>query len=102
MADGNVRLERRETGRTHTVTGQGVDLLRDPDGNPEAEYVLLATIDGVDVVLSRWAAGTIEIRVAAAQAAADAEAEQQRQSDAQTAGQSTTQTTGQTGQTAGQ
>lgn len=57
---------KRETGRTHTVTGQGVQPILDADGNVETEYVLSATIDGQEVVLQRFGGGIIDSAVDAA------------------------------------
>lgn len=43
------------TGRQHGVGGgASFDLIRDDDGNPEVEYALVASIDGVNVPLQSW------------------------------------------------
>jgi len=63
-----LKLVKRETGQTHYVDGGSrVDLVRHAEtGEPEQEYALLATIDGVDVKLSSWNAGPIDVRARAA------------------------------------
>ena len=66
-----MRLVKRETGETHWNTAKGVwELVTHGEtGEPVAEYVLLAAIDGVDVPLARYNAGRIETIVRAQQQA---------------------------------
>lgn len=60
---------KQETGRTHTVVTNGVQstvpIVHGETGEPEAEYVLAATIDGVEVPLATYNAGRIETIVSA-------------------------------------
>jgi hypothetical protein len=53
-------LVKRETGRQHTVTGQGMQTITDADGNPETEYQLVATVDGEEIKLAGYNTGTVE------------------------------------------
>lgn len=64
-----LRFIKRETGRTHTIDGGSttVPIVHGETGEPEAEYVLLATIDGADIPLASYNAGRIETQVKAAQ-----------------------------------
>lgn len=87
---GSLSFERVETGRTHTVTGAGVQQITDADGNPEAEYVLYADIDGAKVRLQAWPAGAID---QAAQRARDAQEQESAQAPAGAAAQQTAPTT---------
>ena len=56
-----------ETGRTHTVVTNGVQqtvpLTHGETGEPESEYVLYATISGVDVPLATYNSGRIDTLV---------------------------------------
>jgi hypothetical protein len=66
---------KRETGRTHTVDGgaRTVPIVHGETGEPETEYALLATIDGVQVPLASYNSGRIETIVAAGKAAQQSE-----------------------------
>jgi hypothetical protein len=65
------QIVKRETGATHYVDGGArTDLVRHAEtGEPEQEYALVATIDGVQVTLQSWNAGRIETVVKSGQAA---------------------------------
>jgi len=67
-------LVKRETGATHYVDGGArTDVVRHGEtGEPEQEYALLATIDGVEVPLQTWNAGRIDTVVAAGKRAQSA------------------------------
>lgn len=62
-----IRLVKQETGETHWNVAKGVyELIRHAEtGEPTSEYRLLATIDGVDVVLQAYNAGGVETLVRA-------------------------------------
>lgn len=64
-----VRLVRRETGARHFVTASGTweTITHGETGEPESEYVLLATVGGVDVPLAAYNAGRLETIVQAQQ-----------------------------------
>jgi len=57
-----IRLIKQETGETHWNVAKGVweTITHGETGEPNAEYVLLATINGVDVPLQTYNAGGIE------------------------------------------
>jgi len=57
-----LRLVKRPTGDVHWNTARGVweTITHAETGEPSAEYVLLATIDGVDVPLASYNAGRLE------------------------------------------
>ena len=66
-----IRLVRRETGEMHWSVANGLweKVAHAETGEPNAEYVLLATIDGVDVKIGAYNAGRIETIVRAQQQA---------------------------------
>src|SRR5690348_854908 len=66
-----LRLVRRETGETHwnVAEGRWEKVTHAETGEPNAEYALLATIDGVDVKLAAYNAGRIETVVRSQQQA---------------------------------
>lgn len=66
-----IRLVRRETGETHWSVANGLweKVAHAETGEPNAEYVLLATIDGVDVKLGAYNAGRVETIIRAQQQA---------------------------------
>jgi len=66
-----IRLVKQETGETHWNVAKGVwePVVHGETGEPSAEYVLLATIDGVDVKIGAYNAGRIETIVHAQQQA---------------------------------
>jgi len=70
-----IRLVKRETGATHYVDGGArVDLVRHGEtGEPESEYAVVGTIDGVDVTLWSGNAGRIDTIVSAQQKAQQAQ-----------------------------
>lgn len=50
-----------DTGREHGVDGGArFDLIRDEQGNPETEYALVATIDGVNVPLQTFSRSALD------------------------------------------
>ena len=67
-------LVKRETGATHYVDGGArTDLVRHAEtGEPEQEYALVATIDGVQVPLVTWNAGRLDTIVQAGKRAQSA------------------------------
>src|SRR5690242_10658501 len=71
-------LVKRETGATHYVDGGArTDLVRHGEtGEPEQEYALVATIDGVQVTLQSWNAGRIDTVVRSGQQAQQAQTQQ--------------------------
>lgn len=75
LADGTVGFELRETGATHTVTGQGVVPIVNEDGSPDSEYVLYAVVNGQKVVLESYSPGRIAIIARVEQARQDAAAQ---------------------------
>lgn len=62
---------KRETGRTHTIDGGSttVPITHGETGEPESEYVLLATVDGVQIPLATYNSGRIATQVKAGQQA---------------------------------
>ena len=58
----DIRLVKRPTGDVHWNTAKGVweTITHAETGEPNSEYALLATIDGVDVPLATYNAGGIE------------------------------------------
>jgi len=66
-----IRLVKQETGETHwnVAAGRMETITHGDTGEPNAEYVLLATIDGVDVKLGAYNAGRVETIVRAQQQA---------------------------------
>ena len=60
-----IRFTKRETGETHWNVGKGVyePIVHGETGEPNSEYVLLATIDGVDVPIASYNAGRLETLV---------------------------------------
>lgn len=67
-----LRLVKRETGALHNVTGVGlVPVTHAETGEPETEYALVATIDGVDVTLASYNSGRIETIVHSQQQASE-------------------------------
>lgn len=64
-----LQFVKRETGRTHTIDGGAttVPIVHGETGEPETEYVLLATVGGVDIPLATYNSGRIEVQVKAAQ-----------------------------------
>lgn len=62
-----IGFRKAETGRTHTVVTNGVQqtvpLTHGETGEPETEYVLYATIGGVDVPLATYNSGRIDTLV---------------------------------------
>ena len=57
-----IRLVKRETGDVHWNVAKGIweTITHGETGEPNSEYALLATIDGVDVTLGSYNAGGIE------------------------------------------
>lgn len=66
-----IRLVKRLTGDVHWNTARGVweTITHAETGEPNSEYALLATIDGVDVTLQTFNAGGIETIVRSQQQA---------------------------------
>lgn len=66
-----IRLIKRETGETHWNVASGLweKVAHADTGEPNAEYVLLATIDGVDVPIAAYNAGRLETIVRSQQQA---------------------------------
>lgn len=66
----DVRLVKRETGSRHFVTASGTweTITHGETGEPEHEYVLLASIDGVDVPLASYNSGRLETVLASERA----------------------------------
>src|SRR5690348_11561592 len=66
-----IRLVKRETGETHWNVANGVweTITHAETGEPNSEYLLLATIDGVDVPIGSYNAGRVETIVRAQQQA---------------------------------
>ena len=60
---------KRETGRTHTIDGgqTTVPITHGETGEPESEYALIATIDGVEITLASYNSGRIDTQVKAGQ-----------------------------------
>ena len=70
-----VRLIKRETGDVHwdVASGSWQTITHAETGEPNAEYVLLATIDGADVPLASYNAGRLETVVKSQQSQQAAE-----------------------------
>ena len=66
-----IRLVKRLTGDTHWNTAKGIyeTVVHGETGEPNSEYALLATIDGVDVTLATFNSGGVETIVRAAKQA---------------------------------
>ena len=66
-----IRLVKRLTGDVHWNVAAGIweTITHAETGEPNAEYALLATIDGVDVTLETFNAGGVETIIRAAQQA---------------------------------
>lgn len=66
-----IRLVKRPTGDTHWNVAKGIyeTVVHGETGEPMQEYVLLATIDGVDVPLVTFNAGGLETIVRSAKQA---------------------------------
>jgi len=66
-----IRLVKQETGDVHWNVAKGVweKITHAETGEPNAEYVLLATIDGADIPLASYNAGRIETVVRSQQQA---------------------------------
>ena len=66
-----LRFIKRETGETHWNVGKGIwePVVHGETGEPNSEYVLLATVDGVDVPIASYNAGRLETIVKSQQAA---------------------------------
>jgi hypothetical protein len=62
-----IRLVKKETGQTHWNVAKGVweTVTHGETGEPDSQYVLLGTIDGVDVKLGAWNSGPVETLVKA-------------------------------------
>ena len=73
-----LRLVKRETGERHwnVAEGRWEAVTHAETGEPDSEYALLATIDGVDVKLAGYNAGRIETVVRSQQ-----QAQQQQQTE---------------------
>jgi len=69
----DLRFVKRETGETHfnTATGSYEKITHAETGEPNAEYLLIASIDGVDVPLAHYNAGRVETIVRSQQQAED-------------------------------
>ena len=67
-----IRLVKQETGDTHWNVAKGIyePVTHAETGEPNAEYRLLATIDGVDVTLASFNAGGVETIVRSQKTAA--------------------------------
>lgn len=63
-----LKFVKRETGRTHTIEGgaRTVPIVHGETGEPEAEYALLASIEGVEIALASYNAGRLETQILAA------------------------------------
>lgn len=70
-----IRLVKRLTGETHWNVAKGIyePVVHGETGEPNAEYVLLATIDGVDVPIGAYNAGRVETVVKSLKQAAAAD-----------------------------
>jgi hypothetical protein len=68
-----IRLVKRPTGDTHWNTALGIyePVVHAETGEPNSEYVVLATIDGVDVPFLTANAGGVETLVRAGKQAAE-------------------------------
>lgn len=66
-----IRLVKRPTGDTHWNVAKGIyeTVVHGETGEPTQEYVLLATIDGVDVPIASYNAGRLETIVSSQQQA---------------------------------
>lgn len=70
-----IRFTKRETGETHWNVGKGVyETIRHAEtGEPNSEYVLLATVDGIDVPILTINSGRLETIVRSQQQAQSAD-----------------------------
>lgn len=57
-----IRFTKRLTGETHWNVAKGIwePITHGETGEPNAEYVILATIDGIDVPIASYNAGRLE------------------------------------------
>lgn len=66
-----LRFVKRPTGDRHWNTAAGIweDVVHGETGEPDSEYALLATIDGIDVPIAKYNSGRLETIVRSQQQA---------------------------------